>query len=166
MHNGGDSSGAAGAGSDDMILHNLSVSPWFFEAVVVDYLLYQTVFDQPGKIMKVYAYDLTAGKDDEEQETGEEAQTFDDDTLPDDDSLVTVPLFGLNHVTDTVTASKSTVGFVVHLRNNVFCLVCIYTSRNARGRTRHVRACVFEVDSQLNCQKGRSLQNAILLQKM
>ncbi|CAL5411416.1 unnamed protein product [Camellia sinensis] len=145
MHNGGDDSVAAG--SDDMILHNLSVGPWFFEAEVVDYLLYQTIFDQPGKIMKVYAYDLTAGKEDEEQETGEEAETFDDDPLPDDYSLVTVPIFGLSHVTDTVTASKSTVAFVVHLRNNVFCLVCIYTSRNAGGRARHVRACVFEVDS-------------------
>ncbi|KAF5943898.1 hypothetical protein HYC85_017975 [Camellia sinensis] len=123
------------------------LGPWFFEAEVVDYLLYQTIFDQPGKIMKVYAYDLTAGKEDEEQETGEEAETFDDDPLPDDYSLVTVPIFGLSHVTDTVTASKSTVAFVVHLRNNVFCLVCIYTSRNAGGRARHVRACVFEVDS-------------------
>lgn len=147
MHNGSDSSGTAGAGSDDMILHNLSIGPWFFEAEVVDYLLYQTISDQPGKIIKVFAYDLTAGKEDEEQGTEEEGETFDDDPLPDDDSLVTVPIFGLNHVTDTVTASKSTVGFVVHLRNNVFCLVCIYTSRNAGGRARHVRACVFEVDS-------------------
>ncbi|XP_028090895.1 uncharacterized protein LOC114291068 isoform X2 [Camellia sinensis] len=147
MHNGGDSSGAACAGSDDMILHNLSVGPWFFEAEVVDYLLYQTIFDQPGKVMKVYAYDLTAGQEDEEQETEEEAETFDDDPLPDDYSLVTVPIFGLSHVTDTVTASKSTLAFVVHLRNNVFCLVCIYTSCNAGGRARHVRACVFQVDS-------------------
>lgn len=186
-NNGDDREECATAGSDGLIFDNLRFAEWYGRADVVDYLLYHPFLKFVEKGMKLYAFDLTASKRDEEK-IEEEGDLSDDNELlaipneysfPNDDDLenydcadsddcVTVPVFGLNHVTDSIPSSDGSQGFVAHLRDNLFCFVGLYTSTHHFPNERlkrsviRLRASVFELVS-LEISKGSKFLKRYLL---
>lgn len=155
VHNHNASYCGAASGSDDIIFHNLrTLYELDYGSDVVDYLLYQTDVRNPGKGVKVFALDLTTSREDEKIPWEIDEENFiasfvranfelQDYCYPADGHLVTVPVLGLNHVTDTIPGTPGTKGFVTHLRDNMFCFVCHYHFK----RITHLRACMFEVTS-------------------
>ncbi|XP_058185674.1 uncharacterized protein LOC131302901 [Rhododendron vialii] len=168
-NNGDDREECGAAGSDGLIFDNLRFAEWYGRADVVDYLLYQPFLKFVEKGLKLYAFDLTASKRDEE-EIEEEGDLYHDNELlaiPDDysflddddlenydcadsDDCATVPVFGLNHVTDSIPGSDGSEGFVAHLRDNLFCFIGMYTSthhfpnEHFKRTVTRLRASVFE----------------------
>lgn len=186
-NNGDDREECADAGSDGLILDNLRFAEWYGRADVVDYLLYQPFLKFVKKGLKLYAFDLTASKRDEE-EIEEEGDLYldnellaipDDYFFPDDDDLEnyncadsddcpTVRVFGLNHVTDSIPGSDGSEGFVAHLRDNLFCFIGMYTSthhfpnEHLKRTVTRLRASVFELVS-LEISKGPKFLKRYLL---
>lgn len=184
-NNGDNWEECAAAGSDGLIFDNLRFAEWYGRADV-DYLLYQPFLKFVEKGLKLYAFDLTASKRDEE-EIEEEGDLYhdnellaipdysflDDDDLEnyvsaDSDDCATVPVFGLNHVTNSIPGSDGCEGFVARLRDNLFCFIGMYTSNHhfpnkhfKRSVTR-LRASVFELVS-LEISKGPKFLKRYLL---
>lgn len=77
--------------------------------------------------------------------------------------MVTVPVLGLHHVTDTIPGTRGSRGFVAHLRDNIFFASSASTVP-VQPSSPHLRACMFEVTSVV-ILKGSNFVTRLLVAK-